>query len=108
HVRSFKAQHDWQLNVRLLGGLDHTRGERVHPQDAAKDINEHRLHVLVAEQDLERVCDLLRIGAAADIQEVSRHAPRILDDVHGRHCQPGAIHHATDVAVELDVIQAVL
>ena len=51
---------------------------------------------------------LLGVGAAADVQKIRRHAARILDDVHGGHRQAGAVHHAADVAVELDVVQAVL
>ncbi len=64
--------------------------------------------MLVAEQDFKRVRDLLLVGATAHVEEVRRHAARELDDVHGRHGQPGAVHHAADVAVELDVIQSVL
>ena len=43
--------------------------------------------------------------AAADVQEVGRRAARVLDDVHGGHGQPGAVDHAADVAVELDVVE---
>ena len=35
-------------------------------------------------------------------------AARVLDDVHGGHRQARAVHHAADVAVELDVVQAEL
>ena len=31
-----------------------------------------------------------------------------LDGVHGRHGEPGAVHQAADVAVELDVVQVEL
>ena len=50
---------------------------------------------------------LLGIGATTDVQKISRHAARVLNDVHGRHRQAGAVHHAADISVELDVIQAV-
>ena len=57
---------------------------------------------------LERVLDLLGVGAAADVEEVRRLAARQLDDVHRRHRQAGAVDHAADRAVELDVVQAEL
>ena len=59
-------------------------------------------------QDAERVLHLLGIRAAADIEEVRRTAAGVLDDVHRRHRQARAVHHAGDVAVELDVVQAEL
>ena len=31
-----------------------------------------------------------------------------LDDVHRRHGEAGAVHHAADLAVELDVVEVVL
>jgi serine/threonine protein kinase len=64
-----------------------------------------RLHVLVRHQDLERVADLLGRGAAAHVQEDRGLAARDLDDVHRRHREAGAVHHAADGAVEADVVQ---
>ena len=52
--------------------------------------------------------NLLLVGAAAHVQEVGRRATRVLNDVHGGHRQAGAVDHAGDVAVELDVVQGVL
>ena len=66
------------------------------------------LDVLVRHQDLERVPDLLRVGAAADVEEVRRLAAGQLDDVHRRHREAGAVDHAADVAIELDVVQGEL
>ena len=59
----------------------------------------------IAQQEAERVLNLIRIGAAADIQEVCRTAAREFDDVHGGHCEARAVHHAGNGAVELHVIQ---
>ena len=72
-----------------------TLGESAH---------QHRANVLVGREDLERVADLFLICAAVDVEEIRRLAPRELDDVHGGHCQAGAVHHATDGAVQTDVI----
>ena len=66
------------------------------------------LTFLVGHQDAERVLDLLGVGAAADVEEVGRLAARQLDDVHRRHRQAGAVDHAADRAIELDVVQGEL
>ena len=86
------------------GGNDALR-QHVAAQDAAEDVDQHGLDVLVGHQDAERVLDLLGVGAAADVEEVGRLAARQLDDVHRRHRQAGAVDHAADVAVEPDVVQ---
>ena len=39
-------------------------------------------------------------GAAADVEEVGGLPAVELDDVHGRHGEAGAVHHAADSAVE--------
>jgi hypothetical protein len=54
------------------------------------------------------VRNLLGAGASTDVEEVRGHASGILDDVHRGHGEAGAVHHAADIAVELDVVQAVL
>src|SRR5262249_28396120 len=107
HVGAFEAQYDRQLQVRFACGLNDTVGERVHAQDSAEDIDQHSFDVFVAEQNLEGVSDLLGVGATADIKKVCGHAAGVLDDVHGRHGEAGAVHHAADAAIELDVVQAV-
>jgi hypothetical protein len=84
---------------------NHACREHVAAQDAAEDVDEDGLDVLVGHQDAERVLDLLRAGAAADVEEVRRLASRQLDDVHRRHREAGAVDHAADVAVEADVVQ---
>ena len=45
--------------------------------------------------------------AAAHIQEIGRISACDLDDVHGRHRQSGAIHHASDISIQANVIDAV-
>src|SRR6185503_1039875 len=76
-------------------------------QDAAEDVDEDSLHAGIRGEDPEGVLDLLGRGAAADVEEVGRLAARELDDVHGGHGQAGAVHHAPDVAVQLDVVEVV-
>src|SRR5580692_5418909 len=108
HVRTFEAQHHGKLDVSLLRGFYHSCGQRIHAQNTAKDVDQHRFHALIAEQDFKRVRHLLGISAAAYVEEICGHAAGILDDIHRRHRQSGAVNHAADAAVELDVVQAVL
>ena len=91
-----------------MDGRDHALGEAVAAQDAAEDVDEDGLHARVGRQDPERVLDLLGGRATAHVEKVRGLAPRELDDVHGRHGQPRAVDHAADLAVELDVVEAVL
>src|SRR3546814_20857455 len=67
------------------------------------DVDEDTLDRRVLQDDLERRGDLFLVGAAADVQEIGREGAVQLDDVHRRHREPGAIDHAADVAVELDI-----
>ena len=86
----------------------HARRQPVHAQNAAEDIDEDRLHVLVRKQNLERVLNLLLRCAAAHVQKIRRAAACVLNNVHRRHRQARAVHHARNRAVELDVVQRVL
>ncbi len=104
-VRAFHADHDWHRHAELPDRRDHPLGEDVAAQDATEDVDEHRLHALVRHQDLERVADLLGVGAAAYVQKVCRLPARQLDDVHRRHGEARAVDHAPDGAIELDVVQ---
>src|SRR6202522_3851009 len=108
HVCAFQAKDDGDLHVSLFGCFDHPMCQGVNAEDTAKNIDKHGLHVLVRKQDLEGVLDLLLVGAATYIEEIRGRAAGVLDNVHGRHGQAGAVHHAGDVAVELDVVEGVL
>ncbi len=96
------------FDVQFARGGDDAGGQRVAAQDAAEDIDQHGLHALVGEQNAEGVLDLLGVGAAADVQEIRGAAAGVFDDVHGGHGQAGAVHHAGDGAIELDVVEAEL
>src|SRR5690606_39825309 len=74
----------------------------------AEDVDEDPPDVGVTSDDLEGRRDVLLGGAAADVEEVRRLAADLLDRVHRRHGQTGAVDEAADVAVELDERQAVL
>ena len=76
--------------------------------DAAEDVDEDALHVLVEVDDLERSSHHVGVGATADVEEVGRGSADLVDDVEGAHRQPGTVGDDADRAVEADVLQAVL
>ena len=87
---------------------DDALGDHVAAHDAAEDVDEDRLHLVVRQNQLERLGHALRGRAAADVEEVRRLAAVQLDHVHRRHREARAVHHAGDVAVERDVVEIVL
>jgi hypothetical protein len=107
HVGALQAHHQRYVERNLARGRDHAFGDHVATHDAAENVDQDALHVGVREDDLERRGNPLLGGTAADVEEVCRRAAAQLDDVHGRHGQPGAIDHAADRAVELDVVEFV-
>src|SRR3954453_1312652 len=80
----------------------------VAAHDAAEDVDQDALHGRIAEDDLERRRHLFLRGAAAYVEKVRGLATLELDDVHRCHRQAGAIHHAADRSVELDVAEVEL
>ena len=83
-------------------------GDLVAAGDAAEDVEQHGLHLRVGEQHLERGHDLLRLRAAAHVEEVRRAPARLRDHVERRHHEPGAVAEDPDLAVELHVGDATL
>ena len=75
--------------------------------DAAEDVDQNALHVRIGDDDLERRGDLVLGGAAADVEKVRRAFAIVLDDVHRRHGEPGAVDHAADEPVERDIVEIV-
>ncbi|CCH78022.1 Predicted hydrolase or acyltransferase (modular protein) [Nostocoides japonicum T1-X7] len=95
-----------------LEGADDAVGDGVTGGDATEDVDEHRLDLWVAEDDVQPVGHHLGARAAADVEEVRRLAADRLtgvgDDVEGRHDEAGAVADDADVAVELDVVEPLL
>src|SRR5215217_8570256 len=104
-----------------LGGLvaedlqrvDDAVRDRVARRDAAEHVDEHALDLRVPEDDVQAVRHHLRGRPAADVEEVRRLHPADLrtgvrDDVQGAHDQPSAVADDADLAVELDVVEALL
>ena len=106
-VGALEAHHQRHPDVDLARRGDDALGDHVAAHDAAEDVDQHALHLGIGQQQLERRGDPLLGGAAADVQEIGRRAAVQLDDVHGRHRQAGAVDHAADVAIQLDIVQLV-
>src|SRR6202020_2494709 len=82
-------------------------GNHIALHDAAEDVDQDALHVRIGGDDLEGGRDLFLAGAAADVEEVRRRHAVKLEDVHRRHGETGTVDHATDGAVERDVVEIV-
>ena len=54
---------------------------------------------------VERLDELVGVGAAADVEEVGGRAADLVDDVERAHGEPGAVGDDADRAVEPDVLQ---
>ena len=89
------------MSIRLVASMMPlaTSSQRVMPPKMLKRM---AFTSLSAEDDVQRVDDLLGVRAAADVQEVGGLAAVVLDQVHGGHGQAGAVDQAADVALELD------
>src|SRR5271169_152967 len=107
-VGPFHADHQRDAELDLARRVDHAARQHVALHDAAEDVDQHRLDARVGEQDAEGRGDLLRVGAAADVEKVGRLGAVVLNDIHRSHRQARAVDHAADVAVEMDVTQIVL
>ena len=88
-------------------------GDLVAGGDAAEDVDEHALDLRVVDDHVEAVGHHLGVGAAADVEEVRRlHAAvrltGVRHHVERRHDQARAVADDPDLAVELDVVEALL
>ena len=94
-----------------LQRADDAVGDLVARGDAAEDVHEHALDLLVVEDHVEAVGHHLGVGAATDVEEVGGldaavRLTGVRDDVERRHDQARAVADDADLAVELDVVEA--
>ena len=88
-------------------------GDLVARGDAAEDVHEDPLDLLVVEDHVEAVGHHLGVGATADVEEVrgldaAVALTGVRDHVEGGHDQARAVADDPDLAVELDVVEALL
>ena len=83
-VRAVEADHDRRPQVDAAHRLDDALGDLLAAGDAAEDVDEDGLHVLVEVDHLERPGHHVGVGAAADVEEVGRRAADLVDDVERR------------------------
>ena len=107
HIGAFEPHHQRHAQADVAHRGDHAFRDDVALHDAAEDVDQDALHLRIGGDDLERRRHLLGGGAAADVEEVRGLLAVELDDVHGRHREPGAVDHAADGAVERHVVEVV-
>src|SRR5512145_157746 len=88
-------------------------GHGVTRGDATEDVHEDALDLRVVQDDVQAVGHHLGRGATTDVEEVrGLHAGVLLtgvgDDVEGGHHEARAVADDADLAVELDVVEALL
>ena len=74
----------------------------VTPRDPAENVEEDDLDSRVGRHDPERGDDFLCLRAATDVQEVGGLATVVLHEIHRGHREPGPVHAAAHIAVQLD------
>src|ERR1051325_4022572 len=105
NVCSFEPHNDRNLNPEIACRFNHTTRHHVAAHDAAEDIDQHCPDILIRKQNSKCSFNSFLRRAAANVEKVSRLPTREFDDVHRCHRESGAVHHARDVAVELDVVE---
>src|SRR5690606_34029215 len=71
-VRARQTNHDGHIDFDALCCGDDAVGDVVAAGDAAEDVEADHLHVRIGGDDAQRVHHLLRVRAAADVEEVRR------------------------------------
>src|SRR6185437_16902475 len=92
----------------ILDRVDDAVGDQIATHDPAEDVHQDGADLRIGEDELECRGDAFGGSASAHVQEIRRLPAVQLDQIHGRHRQPGAVHHARDIPVEGDVVQVVL
>ncbi len=89
-------------------GLDDAVGHLFAAGDAAEDVDEDGLDLRVGVDDLEGVGHDVGVGPAADVEEVGRLPPTWLTTSSVLMASPAPLAMMPTVAVEPDVLQALL
>merc|ERR1719268_323433 len=107
NIRPLQPHDQRDLELDALAGVDDAVGDRGAVHNAAKHIHQDGFHPLVFSDDAESLPHLIFLDIATDIKEIGRLATIELDDIHSRHGQPGTIHQASNVAIQLHIVEVV-
>ena len=94
-VRAVEPDDDRVVDRHLRERLQDPARDLVGARDPAEDVEQDRLDLRVAGDDLQRVDDALRVAAAAEVAEVRRLPAGQRDDVERRHREPGAVRRGS-------------
>ena len=104
-VVTLETHDNRHIDAHFLNRTNNAFCNQIASDDAAKDIDQHGLHVFIRENNFERFGDPLLGGATPDIEEIGRRTAVEFNDVHGAHCQSCAINHAANGAIEGHVVE---
>ena len=107
-VGSLEAQDHRFVEAILLVACNDGLGELVASEDSTEDVHEDGFHFGVVVKELEGLGELVTLGAAADVQEVSWFSTILLNNIHGGHGESGAVDKAADISSDVDVVEVVL
>src|SRR5436853_4996818 len=107
-VGAVESDDDGRADVNALEGLDDALGDLLSARDTSEHIDEDRPHLLVRVDHLQGVRHDLRVGPAADVEEVRRLPPDLVDHVARAHGQSRTVGDDPDLAVEAHVLQPLL
>src|SRR5919106_1955064 len=107
YMGTFQANHYGDRDAHFFDRLDNASGDQIAADDATEDIHQDRLHTRVRHQELKSLRDPLGGGATAYVKKVGRSSPVELNDIHSSHGKSCAVDHATDIAVEADIVEII-
>jgi hypothetical protein len=107
-VRAIKTHDKRHRRFDLAEGCDQPLCDLVAAGDPGKDVHEYGLHRLVGEDQIDGLLDRFGVRAAAGVEEVCGRSAGLGDDIERRHDQTGPVAEDADVAVEFDVLQALV
>ena len=104
-VGSFQSNHHRNFETNFPARFHKGIGDQIALGDAAEDVDQNPLHLRIGQDNPEGFACAFRSNAAADIEKVCRLPAMMFDDAHRSHRQPGTVHKAADVAVELNEVE---
>ena len=108
NVGPLKPHHHRQFQSHLFCCLHHTIRHPVTSQDAAKNIDQHHLDILISQQNSQCIFHLFGRRSTANVEEICRASSRQFDNIHGSHGKARAINHTSHSAIKFNVVKPVL